>query len=130
MPRRMNRCSLRTSSRWRCAATGQPYDVPTGEAVYAGSQVTFCPKQPGTYVVTPKLLPDAAGYDAVLAESVTVTVNKAGAPLAMQLDKETYAPGEQVMVTFTQPVAGCGRWPSGRSKLWATDGTTKTGSVP
>ncbi len=79
---------------------GEAFD-PAGLVSYAGNQITFAPVLTGTYTVTPKLTDGSEADYVLMAESATVTVNRAAAPLAVAVDQAQYGPGDTVQVTLT-----------------------------
>ena len=85
---------------------GEAFD-PAGLVSYAGNQITFAPVLTGTYTVTPKLTDGSEAQYVLMAESATVTVNRAATPLAVAVDQAQYGPGGAVQVTLTpQSLAG------------------------
>lgn len=83
-----------------------PFD-PAGMWSCAGNQITFAPVLAGTYTVTPVLTAGSEAEYVLTAESATVTVNRAAAPLAVSVDQEQYDPGDTVQVTLApQSLAG------------------------
>ena len=79
---------------------GEAFDS-AGLVSYAGNQITFAPVLTGTYTVTPKLTDGSEADYVLMAESATVTVNRAAAPLAVAVDQAQYGPGDTVQVTLT-----------------------------
>ena len=79
---------------------GEAFD-PAGLVSYADSSITFAPALVGTYTVTPKLTDGSEADYVLMAESATVTVNRAAAPLAVDVDQAQYGPGGAVQVTLT-----------------------------
>lgn len=85
---------------------GEAFDS-AGLVSYAGNQITFEPVLAGTYTVTPVLTAGSEAQYVLMAESATVTVNRAAAPLAVAVDQAQYGPGDTVQVTLTpQALAG------------------------
>ena len=85
---------------------GEAFD-PAGLVSDAGNLITFAPVLTGTYTVTPKLTDGSEADYVLMAESATVTVNRAAAPLAVAVDQAQYGPGDTVQVTLTpQALAG------------------------
>ena len=85
---------------------GEAFDS-AGLVSYAVSSITFAPVLAGTYTVTPVLTAGSEAEYVLMAESATVTVNRAAAPLAVAVDQAQYGPGDTVQVTLTpQALAG------------------------
>ena len=85
---------------------GKAFDS-AGLVSYADNQITFVPALAGTYTVTPVLTAGSEADYVLMAESATVTVNRADAPLSVAVDQAQYGPGGTVQVTLTpQSLAG------------------------
>ena len=79
---------------------GEAFDS-AGLVSYAGNLITFAPALVGTYTVTPVLTAGSEADYVLMAESATVTVNRAAAPLAVAVDQAQYGPGDAMQVTLT-----------------------------
>ena len=79
---------------------GEAFD-PAGLVSCADNKITFTPVLAGTYAVTPVLTAGAEADNELVAETATVTVNRADAPMAASVDQEQDGSGDTVQVTLT-----------------------------